>query len=117
LGQDSPNRIACEIIKRPKVAMNKMVRINVMIMAMTLFIFFFTKKQTTGCRTIEIIIENMNGMIIPFAMYSIEMRAYVPMKKRDAFAKNGNINGLSMLSLISCLSIFVFIHLQHYFLK
>jgi hypothetical protein len=97
--------------------MNIMVRIKVIIMAMTLFIFFLTKKQTTGWRTIEIITENMKGIIIPFAIYSIEIRAYDPMKKRDAFAKNGNINGLSMLSFISLWSVFEFIHLQHYFLK
>jgi hypothetical protein len=52
----------------------------------TLFIFFRTKKFTTGWSTIAIITAKTIGTIMPFAMYKIAIKAHKPMTKIDAFA-------------------------------
>jgi hypothetical protein len=48
IGHDSLNLLACEKKRRPKAAMTKKVRNKVITIANTLFIFFRTKKFTTG---------------------------------------------------------------------
>jgi len=56
--------MACENIKPPNMARIIMVRKSVNIMATTLFIFLRTKKLTTGCSKIAMMIEKMNGTIM-----------------------------------------------------
>ena len=91
-GNDSLNRLICEIIRVPNATMTKKVRNIVIRIATTLFIFIRTKKFTTGCSTMAIIIAKMRGTIIPLAKYNIVNKAHKPMNKMDAFAYNGNFN-------------------------
>jgi hypothetical protein len=59
---------------------------RVISIAMTLFTFFLTKKFTIGLRTIAIIVENIIGTIIAFAIDSIVTNANNPTIIKDAFA-------------------------------
>ena len=85
-GNDSLNRLACEIKRAPNAAITKKVSNNVITIATTLFIFLFTKKFTTGCRTMAIIIAKTIGTIMPLAIYNIVNKANKPTIQMVAFA-------------------------------
>ena len=79
--------------------MTKKVINKVITIAKTLFIFFRTKKFTTGWSTIAKMMEKTTGIIIPLAMYMIASKAHKPMTKTDAFVKSGNFNLSSVTAL------------------
>ena len=85
IGHDSPNRLIWEYKSTQNAIITIMAMHRVIIMAITLFIFFRTKKFTTGCNTIEIMIAKTIGMIMPWAMYNIVNKANKPTKKMVAF--------------------------------
>ena len=59
--------------------------VNVIIIAVNLFILFRIKKFTTGCSNMEIIIENTRGTKIVCAIYKIANKANIPMINIVAF--------------------------------
>ena len=88
-------------MKKKGSGMNKVI-----IIATTLFILNRTKKFTTGCRTIAIMIAKRMGTIMPRAMYNNVPKAKMPMKKKIAFAYNGNFMSLIILTMcVDCKSI------------
>lgn len=56
----------------------------VIIIPATLFIFFLTKKFTTGWSTMAIIMAKTTGTIILFAMYRMVIKAHKPIIKKEA---------------------------------
>jgi hypothetical protein len=80
------NLPTCETIRAPNAAITKKVMSIVIAMPTTLFIFFRTKKFTTGWSTIAKMTAKTTGTIISFAMYRIVVKAHKPMTKIDAFA-------------------------------
>lgn len=92
IGHDSPKRLACEIKRPANAARTRKVSNKVIAIAIILFIPIRVKKFTTGWSTIARMVAKTIGTMMLLPMYINVKKANKPIRKRVAFAYNGNLS-------------------------
>ena len=86
IGQESLNRLICEITRETNAAIIKKVSSITNAIAATLLILNRTRKSTTGLSIMAIMVAKTIGIIMLLAIYNIAIKANDPIRKIVTFA-------------------------------